>query len=85
MDVVLNCQLPAMLRPCGGGPEGELEGGLEGGPEGGPEVLTPPPHPQSTTSAESNHEVLAKCFMELSPLGRFWHCWTDGRGGRIIA
>ena len=40
VDVVLNCQLPAMFRPCGVGPEDEPE--FEPGVE--PGVLSPP-HP----------------------------------------
>jgi hypothetical protein len=53
VEVALNCQLPAAFRPCGGGPEA------------GPEVLTPPPHPQSRTRAESRHAVLDKRFIRF--------------------
>jgi len=71
VDVVLSWQLPVIFWPRAGG----SEGGTEAGFEGGREVLTPPPHPHSRTTAESSHEVLDKCFMEPSPsciLGVLW-------------
>jgi hypothetical protein len=64
-DVVLNCQLPAMSSTCDGGSEGSS--GLEAG--AGPEVLSPPPHPPRRMRTESSHEVLDKCFMDLT------HVW----------
>jgi hypothetical protein len=56
---VLNCQLPEIFWLCAGGAEVGPEGGLEGGPE----VLTPPPHPESSTRTESSHEEFDERFV----------------------
>ena len=69
VEVVLICQLPEMFWPSVGGPEGGLEEGAE--------ALTPPPHPQSRTTAESSHAVLDKCVTDLAPW-LSWPPWADG-------
>lgn len=63
VDLVLNCQLPAMFSPCGG-PEGAPEDGAEG------ELECPAPgapHPETRIRAASSPEMLAMYLMELSP------------------
>src|SRR4029077_7594637 len=71
VDVVLNCQLVTMARWCDIGSVG-----FGSGLPTLPATFSPPPHPQSRTSAESP-KMLAKCFMGLSPVGRVWRSWAD--------
>jgi hypothetical protein len=46
-EAVLDCQLPARVKNCGGVP-------------GDPEVLVPPPHPPKRTRIAASHTVFAK-------------------------